>query len=283
MRNTLLIGSLCLLTSFCLSGQTNTFPTSGNVGIGTTNPSEKLHVVGDILSNKLSLNDPNTTTDWNTVWQSGFYESYNASNAPETGGWFWGLNMNHHSNNPNYRYNGQIAIKNSSTSPIMYIRSTNVDGIGTWAKILSDTGTQVINGSLGIGTTNPDAKLAVKGNIHTNEVKVDLLGAIAPDYVFYKDYDLKSLKAVEDYIASEGHLPNIPSAKEMEADGIKLKEMNLKLLEKIEELTLYTIEQEKEIMTLKNKFSKVDGLEKELQKQKDKLQKIEDLLNSKKQ
>ncbi len=149
--------------------------------------------------------------------------------------------------------------------------------------------------NVGIGTTSPDAKLAVAGNIHTNEVKVDLLGAVAPDYVFYKDYDLKSLKAVEDYIATEGHLPNIPSAKDMEADGIQLKEMNLKLLEKIEELTLYTIDQEKtlksqeeELKTLKAKASKIDKLENELENQKtinksleERLLNIESLLNSK--
>ncbi|AUP79677.1 tail fiber protein [Flavivirga eckloniae] len=126
--------------------------------------------------------------------------------------------------------------------------------------------------NVGIGTTTPDSKLTVKGNIHTNEVKVDLLGAVAPDYVFYKDYDLKSLKEVEDYIAAEGHLPKIPSAKEMEKEGIKLKEMNLKLLEKIEELTLYTIDQEKKLETQKNTIQNLET----------RLQKIEALLNSKK-
>src|SRR5690606_19252260 len=140
------------------------------------------------------------------------------------------------------------------------------------------------SGSVGIGTSSPDAKLTVKGNIHTNEVKVDLLGAVAPDYVFENDYNLKPLNEVENYITKEKHLPNIPSAKNMEIDGILLKEFNLKLLEKIEELTLYTIQQEKkleqvellkeEIKTLKEKASKVEILE-------ERLQNIEALLNSK--
>ncbi|AXP80816.1 hypothetical protein CJ739_1730 [Mariniflexile rhizosphaerae] len=134
------------------------------------------------------------------------------------------------------------------------------------------------NGNVGIGTS-PDSKLTVKGNIHTNEVKVDLLNAVAPDYVFYKDYDLKSLKAVEDYIANHGHLPNIPSAKDMETEGIMLKEMNLKLLEKIEELTLYAIEQEKETTTLKEELQNQKLINENLE---NRLQKIESLLNSKK-
>ncbi len=129
------------------------------------------------------------------------------------------------------------------------------------------------DGLVGIGTTAPDAELAVKGNIHTNEVKVNLLGAVAPDYVFYKDYDLKTLTEVEDYITEKGHLPNIPSAEQMEEEGVKLKEMNLKLLEKIEELTLYTIDQEKrmnkiekENKNLKHINSKLVELQKRLEK-----------------
>lgn len=136
-----------------------------------------------------------------------------------------------------------------------------------WRNILSSDG----NGNVGIGTASPDAKLVVKGNIHTNEVKVDLLGAVAPDYVFYKDYDLKTLTEVENYITKKGHLPNIPSAKEMETNGLYLKEMNLKLLEKIEELTLYTINQEKRIKhledannTLKTQKEKIELLEKQV-------------------
>jgi len=107
------------------------------------------------------------------------------------------------------------------------------------------------NGNVGIGTTTPDAKLTVKGNIHTQEVKVDLQGAVAPDYVFKEDYNLRSLEQVDAYIKENGHLPNIPSAAEMEKEGVLLKEMNLKLLEKIEELTLYVIELKKEVEELK--------------------------------
>jgi len=144
------------------------------------------------------------------------------------------------------------------------IWTANTDGSGSGLDADTVDGLQPIliqsSGNVGIGTTSPDAKLTVKGNIHTNEVKVDLLGSVAPDYVFKTDYRLKSIKEVEDYIATEGHLPNIPSAEQMEANGIQLKEMNLKLLEKIEELTLYTIDQEKRIETLEAKNEKLIAL-----------------------
>ena len=176
MKNQILFITLIGL-SFGIKAQ-NTFPTNGNVGIGTTTPSEKLHVNGNILSNKLMVNDPNRTIDWNTIWQSGFYESYNATNGPESGGWFWGLNMNHVSNSSTYKYNGQIAIKNSSSSPTMYFRSTNRLGAGTWAKIITDIGNKVIiTGNVGIGTTNPQYKLHVNSGVQLRKTSIGATSA----------------------------------------------------------------------------------------------------------
>ena len=111
-------------------------------------------------------------------------------------------------------------------------------------------------GDVGIGTYTPDEKLTVNGTMHAKEVKVDLNGSVAPDYVFKEDYDLRSLESLKAIIQEKGHLPNIPSAKEMEADGINLKEMNLKLLEKIEELTLYVIDQNERIKKLEQQDRK---------------------------
>ncbi|MEM9361247.1 MAG: pyocin knob domain-containing protein [Bacteroidota bacterium] len=218
---------------------------NGNVGIGNAVPSQKLDVTGNILANTVMLRDPINTSDWNSIWQSGFYQSYNATNAPEAGHWFWGVNFNHSSNSSTYRYNGQIAIKNSSTNPTMYFRSTNRDGIGTWSRVVHAEGNQMINGSLGIGTANPGSyKLAVKGKIRAEEIKVETGWA---DYVFKQDYDLPTLEEVEKHIQQKGHLINIPSAEEVEENGIQLGEMNKLLLEKIEELTLYTLQQQKQI------------------------------------
>lgn len=91
------------------------------------------------------------------------------------------------------------------------------------------------SGNVGIGTPHPDAKLAVKGTMHAQEVRVDLNGSMAPDYVFEKDYDLLSLKDLSDFIKKNKHLPGIQSAKELEEKGLNLKEMNLLLLKKVEE------------------------------------------------
>ncbi|MEO9513184.1 MAG: hypothetical protein ABJN84_03580 [Flavobacteriaceae bacterium] len=100
------------------------------------------------------------------------------------------------------------------------------------------------NGFVGIGTISPDMKLTVKGNIHAEEVKIDL-SVPAPDYVFKEDYDLKSLEEVETFIAKNGHLPEIPSAKEFKTNGVMQAEMDMALLKKVEELTLYLIAENK--------------------------------------
>ncbi len=100
------------------------------------------------------------------------------------------------------------------------------------------------NGNLSIGTTNSGAyKLAVKGKIRAEEIKVETGWA---DYVFEEGYDLPTLEEVEQHIKEKGRLINIPSAKEVEENGILLGEMNKLLLEKIEELTLYIVELKKE-------------------------------------
>jgi len=187
------------------------FPSSGgNMGIGTTAPTAKLDVNGNIKA-----------TDNITVNKSGSYRI--------------ALNGTSH---------GYIYGRNDSAEKKFLINSNG----NTWFN----------GGNVGIGTSFPDSKLTVKGMVHAEEVQVDL-SVPGPDYVFKEDYDLRTLEETQDYINEHGHLPNIPSASEMEENGVELGSMNMKLLEKIEELTLYVIElkkesekQQKEIEKLKN-------------------------------
>ena len=104
-------------------------------------------------------------------------------------------------------------------------------------------------GNIGIGTTTPGTyKLAVQGKLGAHEVNVTLAGW--NDHVFADDYKLPSLRSVEEYIKQNHHLPEIPSEKEVVENGVDLGAMNALLVKKIEELTLYIIEQEKRIKNL---------------------------------
>jgi len=99
-------------------------------------------------------------------------------------------------------------------------------------------------GRVGIGTATPAEALSVNGKIRSKEIKVETNGW--SDFVFAKDYVLPTLQETEKHIKEKGHLSGIPSAAEVEKNGIELGDMNKKLLQKIEELTLYLIEMKKE-------------------------------------
>jgi hypothetical protein len=125
------------------------------------------------------------------------------------------------------------------------------------------------SGNVGIGNSSPDAKLAVAGQVHAQEVKVSAT-VPGPDYVFEKGYNLPTLGDIQSFIEINKHLPDVPSAKEMEQNGIKLAEMNLLLLKKIEELTLYAIDQKSQLERqgeiIKNLQGSVGELERTTQK-----------------
>ena len=126
-------------------------------------------------------------------------------------------------------------------------------------------------GNVGIGTTNPGSwKLAVNGKIRAKEIKVETGWS---DFVFEDNYKLPTLQDVEKHIKSKGHLKDIPSAKEVEKNGIFLGEMDSKLLQKIEELTLYAIAQEKKINKDKKSLKTMNSILIELQQRLEKLEK----------
>nr|WP_299340997.1 fibronectin type III domain-containing protein [Allomuricauda sp.] len=106
--------------------------------------------------------------------------------------------------------------------------------------------------AVGRSTVPTGYKLAVEGKIRSREVRVDQDNW--PDYVFEDDYDLPSIEEVERFIKTKGHLLNIPSAQEIEENGVPLGKMDKLLLQKIEELTLYIIEMKKEIRILERRI-----------------------------
>lgn len=120
------------------------------------------------------------------------------------------------------------------------------------------------NGHVGIATINPQYELDVCGTIRVKEVKVELSGGC--DFVFKGSYKLMDLNTLETFVKTNRHLPEIASEKEMIKDGVNMKELQMKLLQKIEELTLYTIEQNKKyeeqnikIKTLKEKIEIIES------------------------
>lgn len=100
------------------------------------------------------------------------------------------------------------------------------------------------DGAVGIGKVASGCKLDVAGTIRANEIIVSTEGA---DFVFNESYRLRSLREVENHIRERGHLPDVPSASQMRDEGVGVSELQTKLLQKVEELTLYAIEQDKRL------------------------------------
>ncbi len=154
--------------------------------------------------------------------------------------------------------NGLNQIKiNESPSPINIADFTTSTEINNNLKITGAGNNYIKEGKLGIGTTNPTEKLEVAGTIRAREVKIEVNAGA--DYVFEKDYELKPLSAVEQFVKENKHLPEIPSEKEMLEKGLSVNEFQIKLLKKIEELTLYIIEQDKKIEIQNNSIEKLQG------------------------
>ncbi|RZJ73518.1 hypothetical protein [Flavobacterium sp.] len=161
---------------------------------------------------------------------------------------------------------GSEAGKNETTSRKLYIDNSSTANPLIWGDFTADQ--LKFHGKVGIGGNSSTAfgafpttaggvsvsnyNLFVKGGILTEEVRVNLTsGGTWADYVFEEDYDLKPLSEVKRFIDENGHLPNVPSAAEVKRDGIELGNMAKIQQEKIEELTLYLIQQQKEIDELK--------------------------------
>jgi hypothetical protein len=167
-----------------------------------------------------------------------------------------------------YASNGQGGYTEKATVAVD-ARSGDINTIG------NVTASNVfISNVVGIGTTDTKGYMfGVNGKMIANSVTVKLYGNWA-DYVFRKDYRLPHLSTIKTYIDQNHHLPEIPSEKDIAESGINLGEMNKLLLKKVEELTLYVIEQNKNYEDLRKQNQRLTESLKSQQKEVNKLKKI---------
>jgi hypothetical protein len=215
----------------------------GNVGIGTTTPNEKLEIGGNLRINN----------------------GENCSIFPTGHSLTFGGRQDYA--HVSYLFRPSWGTPSPTYSNFQLQKATNNGVFTTAVMFTTDGGNSYINsGNVGIGTTSPDEKLTVNGVIHAKEVKVDLSGALA-DFVFKPDYKLMSLNQVEQFVKTNNHLPQMPSAEEVDKNGLSVGEMQNKLLQKVEELTLYMIGQQKTIDQQQAQIKKLNSKLSKLNKQ----------------
>lgn len=201
----------------------------GKVGVGTSAPLQDLHVVGgNIMISKTSTK---TRAD-----------------GSNNGSILFGADVNDKDKNSR---RGSWGIEYVSTDSEGYgLNFWKVGGFN-YALFLQN------NGNIGIGTKSPAYKLDVIGTIRAREILVDLNGVGGADFVFDTNYRLRPLSEVQSFIAENKHLPEIQSAKDMQQNGVSVNELQFQLLQKIEELTLYIIEQDQQIKDLQQKVEQL--------------------------
>jgi hypothetical protein len=284
----------------------NTFPSSGNVGIGTLSPGYPLTVNSAnywsaVFQNNGSSTDKTVLVDLKsgdgTLWRYGVGGTGNGIGL--TSGQYYieksGLGAVFVINSSGYAGLGTttpsypLHISSSSIRGLqidgsnsnwagMYVNATNATGQpfygyttqsgkaswhyltpgGDWRLYLGgDRLTVLANGNFLVGKTsqvNSIYKLDVNGSARANEIVVNTTGA---DFVFEENYALPSLTETEEYVKTNKHLPGVPSAEEMQKEGMKVGELQTTLLQKVEELTLYVIELKKENEALKAEMQKL--------------------------
>jgi hypothetical protein len=263
---------------------TNVFPEDGNAGIGTTEPQTKLHVVGDRIrvENQGKLLDMRADGDGVDL---------SASNAPlflnSTSGSVYIHSRSRAEDNkvlinPFAGEGGNVGI--GTADPRANLDVVGYSRLGTgiadsWFPYSGDgwayvSGKGIVfrsdeasgyadymriteSGNVGIGTSNPQHKLSVKGTVQSTEVIV-VAPEDFPDFVFKDGYQPMTLAELEGYIKQHGHLPGIPSAEEVGEKGLHVGEMQAELLQKIEELTLYVIDLKEENDALKSRLKALE-------------------------
>lgn len=267
---------------------------NGNVGIGHK-PQSKLDVAGGInIQSGLPIQINGSDISHGLKYKR-FNSDESLLDGPLLYGWSGGAlgvkkdnqetniltwndrgNVGIGTNNPNYKLSVQghsfsTAHTIQSWSPTIYLkRDTDEDGYTQGIQ------TQLLNGDNNwfFGNLHADNWIVAKGDYTGSLFKISSSGNASlqgkleakeikvtttptADFVFSDNYNLPTLEAVEKHIKEKRHLPEIASAKEMEKEGVNIGEFQIKLLQKIEELTLYSIEQNKKIKELEDKIEKM--------------------------
>jgi len=220
----------------------------GNMGVGSKNPVQKFEVQTDPIwtGTKISIDQDLHNNPSIRMYRSTGFPNCDPDYR-EAHAWWMEINNNWQEYGTygalHFKSTTQAICPNGSEEPLML------------PKVVFTA-----EGNVGIGVTNPLQKLVVDGMICSKEARVSVDGAPCwPDYVFDDDYALTDLNELEKFVKQNRHLPGIPSAEEVVANGIELGAFQAKLLKKIEELTLYVIELKKENEEIKEKFTKVMG------------------------
>ena len=215
----------------------------GRVGIGTNNPNEAQFVVKGHLNNTVAMfGQGSPGISLANSWSSIGFNSYVGKNGSTLA---WKAMSNGY---------GAVLECNPTNGWVYLVQNayTTANAIPARTNPLSIAA----NGNVLIGTvTDHGYKLAVNGSIRAKEVRVQSGWA---DYVFADDYRLRPLTEVETFIAANDHLPDVPSAREIQENGLDIAAMTTKMMAKIEELTLYTIELHKQNKALQARVEQLE-------------------------
>lgn len=205
---------------------------TGKVGIGVDDPQEKLHIAGYVRGNGTNGALQIRTTKGTTAIGA-MSENFSTFKTDR----------------PMFYFNHGLMLEDgkigSYVGQCLRFSTNNTERM-----------TIEYNGNVGIGTTAPKYKLDVNGTLRANEILVNI--GNGADFVFGDDYQLRPLQEVSTFIQENGHLPEIQSAADMQENGVNMNQLQIQLLQKIEELTLYLIQQEQTIQHLQEQLNSLN-------------------------